>query len=515
MSAKPAADTPPLIAALMEARCYPHPVGTVERIDTHISWVLLAGAFAYKIKKPVALGFLDFSTLEARRHFCAEELRLNRATAPQLYLEVVPVTGTAAAPALGGTGPAIEYALKMHRFAQDAVFDSMACRGELGPDRIDRLAAALAAFHARAAVAAPGDAHGSAPNVTQPAAENFAQISKLAPPADALALCERLRAWTAQAALQLAPAFAARKSAGRVRECHGDLHLGNIALIDGEPVPFDRIEFNPEWRWIDVMSEVAFLLMDLLDRGLAAQAWRCLDRYLAISGDYEGITVLRYYLVYRAMVRAKVALIRARQGVATDLRRDEEHVFLHHLELAAGFIAAERPGLVLMHGLSGSGKSTVSQALLELLGAVRVRSDVERKRLRVSAAAGLYSTGATRRTYARLAAVAETALSAGWCVIVDATFLQRAQRDEFRRLARHLGLTLLIVSCMAGEGELRERLVRRNATRSDASEADATVLARQIERQEPPGADEEGDLLVVDGGLDVAQVAARAEARLR
>lgn len=523
MKDTPHANRPPLIGALLDPRRYPHAVDAVECIETHISWVLLAGEFAYKIKKPVALGFLDFSTLAARRHFCLEELRLNRATAPQLYLDVVALTGDAAAPQFGGAGPPFEYALRMRRFPQAALFDRLARCGEIGAGLVDRLAETVAAFHARTAVAGSADDHGSPDNISRPALENFAQIAGLAPPADAAAALARLRDWTAAASLKLRPAFAARKAAGCVRECHGDLHLGNIALIDGQPVAFDRIEFNAELRWIDVMSELAFLVMDFLDRGLLAQAWRCLNRYLEISGDYEGIGVLRFYLVYRAMVRAKVALIHARQPEAGALRSGEEASFMHHLQLADRFAAAQRPALVLMHGLSGSGKSTVSQTLLERLGALRVRSDVERKRLHGllgpahgggAASAGLYEAATTRRTYERLAAVAEAALRAGWCTIVDATFLQRQLRNEFRRVAQRLGASFLIVSCHAGEAELRDRLKRRRVAGADASDADAEVLASQIRRQQPPGDDELCELISLDASVADTELAARVAARL-
>src|SRR6266545_479060 len=304
---------PEAIAALRDPACYPHPAEPVELIETHISWVFLAGEYAYKVKKPVDLGFLDFSTLQARRFYCEEELRLNRRTAPELYLGVVPITAGAAGPRLGGTGEPIEYALKMRRFPQEALADSAAKRGELGAHQIAAIAAAIAAFHAVIPAAPEGSAFGAPEHVAAPALANFGQLRKLdADPGDAARL-ERLRAWTESEGSRLREVFAGRKRGGFVRECHGDLHLRNIVFLEGRPLPFDCIEFDPELRWIDVASEVAFLAMDLLEHGLEAAAWRFLNAYFETTGDYAGVRVLRYYLVYRAMVRAKIACIRARQ----------------------------------------------------------------------------------------------------------------------------------------------------------------------------------------------------------
>ena len=235
MPVTPDAAVPPLIAALMQPRRYAHAVDAVELIETHISWVLLAGEYAYKIKKPVALGFLDFSTLEARRHFCEEELRLNRRTAAQIYLEVVPIGGSADEPVLGGAGAPIEYALKMRRFEQHALFDAMARRGELDAALIEGLATMVADFHAQLPAATAGE-HGTPANIRAPALQNFAQLAQIQQPAEMTARLAALRAWTIDEADRLDAVFMRRKAAGCIRECHGDLHLGNLALIDGAPV---------------------------------------------------------------------------------------------------------------------------------------------------------------------------------------------------------------------------------------------------------------------------------------
>lgn len=496
------ADQARLFTALRNPRIYPGAVQNVEAIETHISLVLLAGAHAYKVKKAVDLGFLDFSSLDARRRFCAEELRLNRRTAPDLYLDVVAITGTPDAPVLGGTGTAIEYAVRMRRFDQDDLLDRIARRGALTPAMVDAIAASTAAFHARIARSAPDDAFATPQTAAEPALANFEHIAALVQGVPEQAALEALRQWTADTAQTLAPAFAARKAGGFVRECHGDLHLGNIALIDGKPVPFDCIEFSEEFRWIDVINEIAFLGMDLVDRGLDELAWRLLSGYLERTGDYDGVAVLRFYLVYRAMVRAKVDCIRAHQpGLAREKRSVVDREFHEYLALARRLADDHRPAVVLMRGLSGSGKTTLSAVLLERLGAIRVRSDVERKRLHglepdartgSGIGTGLYAADVSRRTYDRLLSAAGAVVAAGYPVVVDATFLRRSDRDRFRNLAGDLHVPFALVCCEAPLALLRERVAARMRGGRDASEATLEVLEKQIETDEPLGEDERG-----------------------
>jgi aminoglycoside phosphotransferase family enzyme/predicted kinase len=501
-----------LILALRDPDCYPHPAGPVELIETHISWVFLAGECAYKVKKPVNLGFLDFGTLEARRFYCEEELRLNRRTAPGLYLGVVPITAGAAGPRVGGTGEPVEYALKMRRFPQEALADAMARRGALGAAEIDAIAAAIAAFHAVIPAAPEGSPFGAPEHVAAPALANFEQLRKLdADPGDAARL-ERLRDWTGNEGSRLREVFAARKRSGFVRECHGDLHLRNIVFLEGRPVPFDCLEFDPELRWIDVASEVAFIVMDLLEHRLEAHAWRFLNAYLEITGDYAGVRVLRYYLVYRAMVRAKIARIRAHQaGTGEAARRAFDRQYRDYLVLAESLSVPARRTLVLMHGLAGSGKTTIAQAILERIGAVRVRSDVERKRLHGLAArarthaapyAGIYAPETTRLTYDRLKQAVRDIVESGRTAIVDAAFLRRAEREAFRGLAAELGARFLIVWCRASEAVLRRRVALREAAGNDASEAGVAVLENQIATQETLVADELAHAAPIDSESD-------------
>ena len=518
-----AADLNRLIEALRRPACYAHAVERVELIETHISCVLLAGDYAYKIKKPVNLGFLDFSTLAARRHFCEEELRLNRRTAPQLYLEVVAIGGSESAPVLGGGGAPIEFALRMRRFDQDNLLDRMARRGALLPLHIDALARSLAAFHAQSERAAPGQAYGSAPRILVPAMQNFQQLLLLANAKADSALLARLRDWTAREHAALEAVFAARKFEGWVRECHGDLHLGNIALLDGVPTPFDCIEFNPDFRWTDVMNDVAFVLMDLLDHHLPRLAFRFLNAYLEITGDYAGLRVLRFYLVYRALVRAKVSCLRAHQaGLPAPQRSEIEREYRSHLRLAERLAQRAHAAMLIMYGLSGSGKSTAAQDLLESLGAVRLRSDVERKRLfglapqaRSGAApdTGLYAPAAGERTYARLAELAHAVLAAGYPLIVDAAFLKRAQRERFAALARDTGARFLIAACSAAPATLRARVAARARAGQDASDAGLAVLEHQFSTVEPPAPDEAEHTLSIaaEQGFAAPEAAALAQ----
>jgi aminoglycoside phosphotransferase family enzyme/gluconate kinase len=483
-------------------------VAGVRVLETHISWVLLTGAWAYKIKKPVDLGFLDFSTLELRRHFCEEELRLNRRLAPQLYDAVVEIRGTPDAPRVEGAGPVLEYAVKMREFAQDALASRVLAANRLTPHHIDQLAAIVAAFHERTAIAGTGSVFGLPDNVLTPALRNFEALQPLLATPEDRALLAALREWTEGEHEARRALFEERHAGGAVRECHGDLHLGNIVLIDGELVAFDCIEFNPELRWIDVMSEVAFLVMDLTDRRRPDFAQRFLNTYLELTGDYGGLGVLNFYLVYRAMVRAKVHCIRASQaGVPPQEHRRLLAAGRDYLNLAQRFTCERRPALIITHGVSGSGKTTATQSLVESAGALRVRSDIERKRLHGLKAlepsgsglgTGIYVPEATLATYARLRELARAIIEAGYTALVDATFLGRSDRDAFRALARESGVPFMILDFHAPGPVLRERVARRAGIKADASEAGLAVLERQLATHEPLAADEAPAVIAID-----------------
>ncbi len=508
-----------LVEALRDPARYPHPADRIEIIETHISHVLLAGEHAYKIKKPLDLGFLDFSTLERRRRCCEEEVRLNRRLAPDFYLGVVAITGTPEAPVLGGAGEAIEHAVHMRRFPQERLLDRLLERGEVDAALVDRIARTAAAFHARVAVAGAEAPYGEPERVHFPVRQNFEQIAPLLGTDAERGQLERLRRWAEETYARLEPVLAARKRGGFVRECHGDMHLGNMALVDGELVIFDCIEFNDNLRWIDVVSEAAFFVMDMEAREQPALAARFLDTYLAHTGDYAGTAVLRYYQAYRAMVRAKVARIRlAQPGLDEREAAEARAQYAAYVGLAERYAAPPRPLLLLTAGVAGAGKTTGSEGLLAALGAVRLRSDVERKRLfglppeaRTGSGAdqGIYTPEAHRRTYARLLELAETVLEAGLPVIVDATFLLPEHRAPFRELARRRGVPFAILAFEAPEEVLAARVHERAAAGADASEAGVEVMRRQLGRWTPP-APEEADRVLRFGPGDGPETVARA-----
>ena len=483
------------IQALLRPEVYDHPVSRLTVVETHVSWVILTGDYAYKIKKPVDLGFLNFSTLEKRRFYCEEELRLNRRLAPQLYLAVIAVTGDPRHPCLGGRGPALEYAVKMRQFDPAQQFDHLLENGRLPVEDIDRVARRVSVFHDQAAVATADTPFGSPAAVWRPVAKNHEQIRPLLEDAAVVTRLDALQDWFENQRRELAESFQRRKEQGFVRECHGDLHLANIARFEGEVVIFDCLEFNEHLRWIDVISDVAFLVMDLESRDQRSLAFRFLDDYLRHRSDYEGLSLLPYYLAYRAMVRAKVALIRSHQhGAGAAVRTAAQAEFRRYLELAESYTRPRQAALIITHGLSGSGKTTLTQLLLEGLGAIRVRSDVERKRLfgldetaRAAAAPGeaLYHPAASERTYRRLAELAALIVEAGFPVIVDATFLKRDQREAFQALAKRLGVPFLILHCHAPLPLLCRWISERQAAGTDASDADLAVLEHQIATQEP------------------------------
>lgn len=485
-----------LVEGLMHAGAW---AGTVEapmRITTHISSVILAGNYAYKIKKPLNLGFLDYSRLELRRRACEEEVRLNRRFAPQIYLQAVPVTGTLEHPSVDGDGEIIDWAVKMRRFDPNAVLALHP--NSLNRGLIERLARSVSAFHQRIALCPPQLPYGSPDGVYAPMVQNFSQIRALR--AGVRSQLDRLANWTEQRYGDLQQLLERRKAGGHVRECHGDLHLGNVALIHGEPVVFDGIEFNPGLRWIDTASDLAFITMDLTRIGRADLAREFLDVYLQDTGDYAALPLLHFYEVYRAMVRAKVHAIHgAQQNHSPRAREQSLNEFRRYLRTAEAFTRPGPRGLIITKGVAASGKSTLSGSLIGKLPAVRVRSDVERKRLagldllvsgpsRLNAA--LYSPDMTTRTYNRLAELAGTILDAGFIAIVDATFLKREQRRRFAELAAAHDVPFVILNCEVPESMLRERLSERLSNGDDPSDATVEVLEAQLATRDGLSAEE-------------------------
>jgi hypothetical protein len=465
----------------------------VPLIETHISWVLLAGSHAYKIKKPVRLSFLDFSTLALRRHFCDEELRLNRRFAPRLYLGVLPITGSETAPQLGGDGEPIEFALQMQRMRDDDLAGARLARGALDAADFERFAVTLAAWHRAAPVAETDGAWGTPQRVAADI-DNLLADWPHADDADAVA---DLRRWFDAQADDTAARAAARLASGHVRECHGDLHVDNLACLDGELGAFDCLEFDPALRWIDTASEVAFLAMDLQARQRHDLAHAFVNTYLEASGDAAALPLLRRYAVYRALVRARVSRLRevhdavaARAGVAAG-----------YLALAQRLARQWDPRLLVTHGLPGSGKTWVTHALIGATGAIRWRSDVERRRMLGS---GHYQAADSEAVYARLRELARLSLGAGYPTIVDAACLRRRERDALRALAVQLHVPCLLLHCDAPRDVLRQRVRERAQRGADASEADEAVLERLARLVEPLAGDELAHTIRVDTSAAVS-----------
>ncbi len=487
-----------LIAALHRPDVYPHPVVSVEVVETHISWVILTGQYAYKIKKAVDLGFLDFSTLQRRRHYCEEELRLNARWAPELYLGLEPIRGSRDRPLLGGEGEAIEYAVRMRQFPQEAQLDRQLDDGLLREDDLLRLAETIAANHEQARVIEYANDSESVGKVSAPILGNFSPVER----AIDMGLLQRVHEWTTDTLKTLKPVLIQRRKDGCVRECHGDLHLSNLVRLHSGIVAFDCIEFSADLRNIDVLSDIAFLVMDLVARARQDLAFTFLNRYLERTGDYAGMSVFGLYFVYHSMIRAKVAAIRSAERTNDDDREKDVEAVKHYLAVAVRWIMAAGPRLFAMHGYSGSGKTWLSSQLLARLPAVRLRSDIERKRLSgleetaVSDSPpgeGIYSKTKSDGVYARLFESAGVLLDAGFNVLIDAAFLRQVDRQGLVSLAGNKQTQYVIVAASAGDAELRRRLRRRGNRRDDGrgdgraevSEADTAVLDHQLRIADP------------------------------
>jgi len=507
----PVAAQLPLVSALQNTAVYEHTVTGLQLLETHISWVILTGEYVYKIKKAVDFGFLDYSTLQQRRFYCQEELRLNRRFAPQLYLDVVAIRGTCEQPSLQPDGEPIEYAVRMKQFPQSGLLSTLAANNTLTPQIIDALALLVSDMHAAVAIADEHTKAGLPDDIHHWVMENFDHIRPALSEARQLQQLQQVESWCRREFADKQTVLERRRTDGFVRECHGDLHLGNLTLIDGRITPFDGIEFNSQLRWIDVISEIAFLVMDIRDRGYPHQASHLLNAYLQHTGDYTGLTVLRYYLVYRALVRAKVAVLRLPRMNSTLDEQNVWYEYRSYMELAAHYVRPPIPALIITHGVSGSGKSYYASRLAERTGAIQIRSDIERKRLHGYAAAadtgspvesGIYSAAASVRTYEQLAALAGTVIKAGYPVIIDATFLQFVWREHFRQLSFSLAVPFVLLAFEADRDTLCSRLHNRQSAGDDPSEAGIDVLDAQLASQQRLLPDEMTDVLMVDAGED-------------
>ncbi|NIB41078.1 AAA family ATPase [Pseudomaricurvus alkylphenolicus] len=503
-------DSPHMIEALQQASVYPHPAIAVEMLQTHISWVLLTGEYAYKVKKPMDFGFLNFSTLEQRKFFCEEELRLNHRFAPELYLEVVSINDNNGEISIGGKGEIIDYAVKMKQFDVNRTLDKLAAAGELPDTDFAAIGRNLALFHQAIADTPPPRTDfepqpGTPAAVWHPIEQNFDQIRPLLCHEPDLKVLQQLDQWSTEHFKRLEGLIGERYANGFVRECHGDLHLGNmVKMEDGEVLFFDCIEFNTSFRRIDVACELAFTVMDLEARNMPEAANRVLNTYLEYSGDYQALQLLNFYKVYFAVVRAKVTLLAVASLSPQEIQQQECYAtYQKYARLALEYTRPVVTFAAITHGVSGSGKSTVAARIASATGAIRLRSDVERKRLfelgpDEASDKSIYTNEASRKTFEKLATLMQIVSEAGLPCIVDATFLHEKLRGVFKAQAQQLGQPFVILSCEASEEELRRRLDAREQAGNDASEATTAVMLDQVAHQEPLTQSEREDAIVID-----------------
>lgn len=480
-------DQPLLVRRLLDSAAYPHPTGTIRLVETHISWVFLTGPFAYKVKKPVDLGFLDFTTLDRRRGYCGDEVRISGRFAPEIYLGVVPITGSPDAPRVDGPGAAIEWAVKLVQFDEAERLDNLFTAGRLTAADCERLGAEIAHVEATLAIADAASGHGTAERVKEAADTICSRLRHALP--EAADRTGRVEAWIAGRLHEARGAIAGRIAGGRVRECHGDLHLANIVLHGGRMMAFDAIEFSPELRWIDVASDVAFLVMDLRARGRPDLAAHVVSGWMEAADDHAAAEVLSIYQVYRAAVRAGVAAIRGDRGDPPGAARADT---LRYLELAERLMQPTRPVLYATCGVSGSGKTTLATSIVGATEAVRLRSDVERKRLaglaandRPASPGRLYDEQTTRRVYDRLGELARGLLANGMSVVIDAACIRRWQRDGLAAVAAAAAAPLVWLDFDQPADAVIARVAARAARGTDASDATPNVVRMQLAAREP------------------------------
>ena len=469
-----------LVQAMLEPGFYDHPVDQVELIQTHISWVFLTGDYAYKLKKPVNFSFLDFTQLKQRKFYCEEELRLNRRLAPEIYLSVIPITEEGNKYQLGGQGAIIDYCVKMRQFDQQCLLNIRIEQDLLTLEQIQQLADKLSSFHNMIPHTTVDQVFGSVDEVLKPVIQNFITLKPILSDEYDIHLMEDIEQKSISRHNTLRDIFKQRKTNGYIRECHGDLHLGNIAIINNEIVIFDCIEFNERFRWIDTMSELAFIYMDLQEHQKYELASHILNRYLEKTGDYEGLAVIKFYLSYRAMVRAKVCGLQLnQQAIASEEWKRNNISMKKYLALASAYNTKEKQFIAITHGISGSGKSWISSRLANRTSAIHIRSDVERKRLFIDNPETMYSEEITELTYKHLLNIAKNIINYNFSVIVDATFLKIKYRQIFEELSKEMGIPYYILACKAKDNTILQRIRQRESDINNVSDATIDVMHKQ------------------------------------
>jgi hypothetical protein len=504
---------PPLIQQMQQPEFYPHPVTQpIQLLQTHVSYVFLTGDYAYKVKKPVNFGFLDFSTLEKRQHFCQEELRLNQRGAADLYLDVLPITQIGDRVQLGGSGTVVEYTVKMRQFPQSALFTEIYDRGELTTELLERLAAELARFHRRAETSDYIRTFGTVEQIRLAIDENYEQTKHYVGGPQTPQQLDETRHYTDRLFSEQRALFDSRIKHNWIRECHGDVHLRNIALWQDKILLFDCIEFNEPFRFVDTMFDVAYIVMDLDARDRQDLSNRFLNAYIEQMGDWEGLQVLPLYLSRQSYVRAKVtSFLLDDPSIPESVKQESSQTAARYYHLAWNYTRPKQGRIILMAGLSGSGKSTVARMLASQFNGIQIRSDAVRKHLAgvpltEPGDAALYSPDMTQRVYDRLLTLGLTLANQGYTVILDAKYDRQALRQAIRSQAEEHQLSCHMVYCTAPL-EVRQQWLQARA--GDVSDATVDLLSKQY--MEPFTDAEHSDVTILNTTEDLATQLKRIE----
>lgn len=514
-----------MIKSLLKREAYPEPTLSVEMVQTHVSWIFLTDTHAYKVKKPVDFGFLNFSTIDRRRFYCNEEVRLNRRLCPEIYEGVVEVRETPAGAAFHGEGPVIDYAVRMRRLPAERMLDRLVAKGDISSADMANVARIIADFHRNAPTSPAISVYGQLDRIMFNWQENFEQMVTFEDTTLSAEELAMIRTWASSFAAENADLFDQRVAEGFIRECDGDIHLENICMTDGKVCIFDCIEFNERFRCCDTAADVAFLLMDLDYHGRHDLAEVVIAAYREASGDNGMMELIDFYKIYRAFVRGKVESFRLNDG-GIDLHERElaRGRAVRYFRLARGYIERRRlrPTLFITCGVMGSGKSSLAGQLAFELGIACFNSDVIRKRLAgirpdtpapADYGTGLYDRQTGTATYAELLRLADTELGAGRSVIIDASFMRRADRAECSALAGRRSAACVILHVVCGEPELRRRLTERSTSGTSVSDGRVELLDRQLQEFEPPDTGE-GRLITVTSAGEPAFLTSAVYGRL-
>ena len=500
--------TPHILESLLKPSAYQVQTSTVELIQTHISWLLLTDAHVFKLKKPVNFGFLDFSTLELRQFYCHEELRLNRRLCPDMYEQVIALRETEDGAGFIGNGKVIDYAVMMKRQPSDRMLDRLVDSGAVSLNDIQLVARKISEFHAEAATSPHIAEFGSLEHVLSNWRENFEQVLPFQNSTLPLTVRKNIRSYVETFSETNRELFAERVERGFIRDCDGDIHLGNICLVNSNAYIFDCIEFNERFRYSDTAADIAFLLMDLDFHRRPDLADEALSTYIMASGDTTLAQMVTFYKVYRAVVRGKVeSLLLLDAGISAEAHAAAESRATRYFRLAQGYCLRSRlnPTLLITCGTTGCGKSTLAEMLAFELGFAALNSDTVRKQLAGVAATaavhvpfgeGLYSEEMTHRTYRQLERLAAAELAAGNSVLVDAGFRITSERAVFARLAAANNARFIILSVHCPPSLQRQRLRMRTASGDSVSDGREELLDQQTALFNHPD-DSEGTVITV------------------